>query len=226
MAQRRFLQFASVAAFGFAPLGALAERDTVTVPACPPVAQSQPAADASTCDARALAEYSEALQERILGRSSRALVRVEFDDRAQVRAVCVDERTGRDNGQARRTVAEKLVELGTPPVGPSCVAGRRIDLNRYEAKLAETKNARSSCSVIGNQRMKALQRCEKYPSDWILYDRVGSTRPYLYVKSEDAEPSVTASATLSRCARTEHGFDDQSKCIQSDGFELLTPPER
>jgi hypothetical protein len=226
MAQRRFLQFAFSAALSCVPLGAAGERETVTVPACPPVAQSLPAADASACDARALAEYSEVLQERILAGSSRALVRVEFDDRAQVRAVCVDERTGRDAGQARRIVAKNLLELGKAPVGPSCVAGRRIDLNRYEAKLAETKSARSSCSVIGNQRMKALLKCDKYPSDWILYDRVGSTRPYLYVKPEDAPTAVTAGATLRRCARTARGFDEQSECIQADGFELLAPPRR
>jgi hypothetical protein len=226
MAQRRFLQFALAGALTAASLGALAETEIVTVPACAPVEQGLPAVDLTSCDAKELAAYRERLEDRLLPGSSRALVRIEFGEGAQVRAICVDEQTGRDTSQARRNVARNWLERQKPPPGPSCLAGRRLDLNRYEAKLAETKSARSSCSVVGNQRMKALAKCEKYPSDWILYDRVGSTRPYLYVKSEGAHESVTANATVQRCARTAHGFDDQSECIQSDGFELLTPPER
>jgi hypothetical protein len=74
--------------------------------------------------------------------------------------------------------------------------------------------------------MKALASCPKFESDWILYDRVGVMRPYLYVKSESAPSTASASETLSRCGRTAWGFDEQSECIQAAGFELLTPPER
>jgi hypothetical protein len=195
---------------------------------CSAVESLAPAVDAGTCDERELAEYTDALADRIVARNSRALVRVEYDDQSHVRAMCVDDRTGRDVWNARRHAAEELVAMGTIPDGPRCLAGRRVDLNRYAAKLAEVRAAELACgSVMGSRRMKALGSCQKYPSDWIVYDRIGSTRPYLFLKSEGAPVSTASAAdTLRRCSRTAWGFEEQSACIQADGFELLTPPRR
>jgi hypothetical protein len=138
--------------------------------------------------------------------------------------VCVDEETGTAIGKARREIGERIVERRTIPPGPPCAAGRRIDLNRYTAKLAEAKRAQGKCSMVVGKRMKAPRHCDEYDPDWILYDRIGSTRPYLFVQSEGAQ--APAGETLVRCERTTHGFEEQSACIEADGFELLTPPPR
>jgi hypothetical protein len=226
METRRFLQSAFAAALWLMPLGACVTNDDASVRPCPPLEESPPVVDPAACDERELAEYTAELSDQIVDRNTRSLVRVGFDEAARATSVCVDERVGSHAWNARRDVADRLLELGSIPPGPACVAGKRIDLNRYEAKLAEAKEAQSSCGMVVGGRMKAIGSCPKFESDWILYDRVGVMRPYLYVKSEVAEPTVSASKTLSRCLRTEWGFEQQSDCIQADGFELLKPPER
>lgn len=222
MAPRRFLQWGLFASLGATLFCASDRRREVSVPACPAVASRPLAADA--CEPAELGAYTRQLSDRIAEGNDQALVRVEFDETSRVHSVCVDEETGSAVGKARREIGEKLVEMHTIPPGPRCVAGRRIDLHRYEAKLAEAKRAQSRCSVVLGKRMRALGHCDEFASDWILYDRVGVTRPYLYVKSEAA--GATAGETLSRCERTTFGFEEQSSCIEADGFELLTPPPR
>lgn len=224
MSTGRFLQSALLAALSLAPQSAIA--NSLALPPCSALESRQLAASAA-CDERELAIYTEALSDRIVPPSSRALVRIEYDDRARVRSMCVDDHTGRDVWSARRDVAEQLVAMGAIPDGPRCAAGKRIDLNRYEAKLAETRSAQGWCGTVISGRMKALQPCKKYSSDWIVYDRVGRGRPYLYVQAEGAPiAAAPASETLSRCARKARGFEKQSACIQAAGFELLTPPQR
>jgi len=219
----RFLQSGVIAMACLPALSASAAREVTTVPAC--TAESTlPPVEAQDCGDRELASYTAMLSEEIVRGSEDELVRFGFDDRARVSAVCVDERTGRDPWQARKRIADRLIEMREIPVGPRCVAGRRIDFNRYEAKLAETKRARNWCGLVTGQRMKALARCEKFSSDWILYDRIGVTRPYLYVKADGAQ--TPAAETLMRCERSARSFEDQSRCIEADGFELLVPPPR
>jgi hypothetical protein len=217
---RRFLQLGISIA-----LGACASPNEARIPECRE--GSQPLADARTCDERELAEYTARLSEQILEPTARALVRVEFDDTSRVRSICVDEHTGHDTWNAQRDVAQKLVAMHTIPSGPACVAGRRIDLNRYEATLAEVRYAQYWCGLVVEDRMKALRPCAKFESDWILYDRVGVTRPYVFLAPEEVVArGVRAGETLTRCGRTSKTFEDRSACIQADGFELLTPPER
>jgi hypothetical protein len=222
MATRRFLQWGLLPLLG-AMLACASDRDRqASVPACPGVAASPPAEEA--CDPAELAAYTSELSDWIAEENDQALVRIEFDDASRVRSVCVDEKTGSAVGKARREIAAKLLERGSLPTGPQCVAGRRIELNRYEAKLAEVKRAQGRCSVVLGQRMKALRHCDEFAPDWILYDRVGVTRPYLYVQTDPARAS--AGETLVRCERAARGFEEQSACIEADGFELLTPPPR
>jgi hypothetical protein len=205
------------------PLSASAEREVWKVPACT-AESSLPPLDPSQCNARELDAYTETLAKDVLGGRRDDLVRIGFDERSRVVAVCVDETTGRDAGRARKAIAANLLELQEVPVGPSCVAGRRIDFNRYEAKLAETKRARNWCRIASAGRMTAPLSCEQFAADWILYDRIGVTRPYLYVKADG--PGTAAADTLSRCARAAHGFEEQARCIEADGFELIPPPPR
>jgi hypothetical protein len=221
MSRMRFLQSALWVAFILTPGAALAKSDVVTVPPCREARSPAPVATAPACDESELSDYTEALSERMLSRGSRALVRVEFDEQSRVRSVCVDEQSGRATWDTRRLIAERLGEARTLPAGPRCVAGKRVDLNRYAAKLAETRFARGRCGSVSSDRMKAPLPCKDFDSDWILYDRIGA-EPYLYVRSPVAEVAgVQASDTLRRCGRKAHGFEEQSACIQSEGFELL-----
>jgi hypothetical protein len=221
MRSRRFLQWGFAA--GLTLACAAPRQDTVSVPPCPGPDLRAPAVDPAECGERELADYTAALTDRMVDPHSRALVRVEFDDKARVRSVCLDERTGHDTWNARRDLLERLTAMRTIPSGPQCVAGRRIDLNLYEAKLAETRDAQNWCRALTIGRMKALHDCEKFDPDWILYDRIGATRPYLYVKSDGVQASATE--TLIRCSRTTTGFEKQSQCIEADGFQLVTPSE-
>jgi hypothetical protein len=224
MATTRILQSAILLLFALNAGSALAKPDVVTVPPCPENESAAPVVAPTSCDGRELSEYTEKLADTMVSGSSRALVRVEFDEQARVRSVCVDEHTGRATWDARRRIAERLVDARALPAGPRCVAGKRIDLNRYEAKLAETRTAGGDCGLVTLDRMKALRPCKRFDSDWIVYDRVGAMRPYLFLKTAAVGGSeVPASETLMRCGRTARGFEAQSECIQSDGFEMLTP---
>jgi hypothetical protein len=221
MRASRFLQWGIPAAVWLS----CASPDEARIPECH--GARQPLADAQVCDERELSRYTAELSDRILEPTTRALIRVEFDDTSRVRGMCVDQHTGHDTWTAERHVAQKLVEMKTIPSGPACVAGRRIDLNRYEAKLAEARYAQYWCGLVTGDHMKALAPCAKFKSDWILYDRTGSTRPIVFLASDDALANgARAGETLSRCGRTTKGFEDRSACIQSEGFELLEPPDR
>lgn len=212
-------------ALGVGGMLACASVDVEPVPLCAPVASLQPLLAEGACEESALAEYASALSEQVVRPTSQALVRVEFDEAARVRSVCVDAGVGIHAWHARRDLAPKLDAIRGMPPGPACLSHRRFDFNRYQSKLAEIEEARRWCSVVAGYRMTALQPCPKFASDWILYDRMGSTRPYLYLKRDGSEPAdVPASDTLRRCERTEWGFEAQSECVLAAGFQLLISP--
>jgi hypothetical protein len=110
------------------------------------------------------------------------------------------------------------------PPGRAALAGKRIDLNRYEAKLAETGPRAAHCGARHLDRMKALRPCKRFDSDWIRL-RPGRRDAALSLPEDGGGggSEVPASETLMRCGRTARGFEAQSECIQSDGFEMLTP---
>jgi hypothetical protein len=223
-------------------LTACASTGSGSVPLCAGLDSLPPLAAAGSCDDLELAEFSAALSEQIATPDRRALVRVAFDDAARVRSVCVERGVGTAAWGVRRHIAGRLDALQAHPPGPECLADRRLDLNRYDAKLAEIEDARNRCEqqvritretqpgtlrapIAGEQR--EFERCMESRADWIVLDAPGSTRPRIFVKPEipdPAGPSVTE--TASRCARTTHRFEAEAACIQADGFEMLSPPPR
>lgn len=218
MQTSRFLQLGTAAAFL-----ACASVDVETIPLCGPVASLQPLPDVRSCEARELGEYASALRDKAVERGSRALVRAEFDDAARVRAVCVEAAVARDAWGPRRHLAEQSEGIANLEPGPGCLAGRRLDLNRYEATLAEIGHAARLCAGQVGQ----VDQCMARHGDWIVRDRVGWTRPFLYVVPEVPDPpKLSAIETARRCARSTHGFESESECIQADGFEMLSPPPR
>jgi hypothetical protein len=199
---------------------------------------------AQECEPGELAAFSAALAEPLGSAAGGALVRVELDDAAAVRSVCVEKATGYASGAARR-VGERLVALRSVPPGPDCVAGGRIDLNRYEAAEAKMRAQQTRCheqtrvtrETHGPTPMRdrtapgaygvyerEFERCMEYEADWIALDQPGSTRPALWAKPEVANPpGPDASETTSRCWRLSRVFEKRAACIEADGWERLTP---
>lgn len=151
---------------------------------------------------------------------SRALVRVEFDETARVRSVCVETPNPSDAWLARRHLAAQSDAIAKLPPGPPCLVGMRLDLNRYEATLAEIAYYQALCPAFaGNE-------CMEDHGDWITRNRIGWARPFLFVAPEiENPPDLDASDTVSRCWRkAKHPFEPQAACIQAEGWEMLLPP--
>jgi hypothetical protein len=210
------------------------------VPLCGPLASLAPVPEAKSCGTQELEPFRAALMERI-GADRRALVRVELDDAAKVATLCVADGPGYGASSARRAIAEHLGAIRAVP-GPKCAAGRRVDLNRYEAKIVEVDQAKSQCQQqvrtsiqtqpgyfdpLRRVHEREFENCMKDKADWIELDAPGTTRPWLYVKPEVPDPpGPPAYETTSRCFRTSRVFEKRVACIESDGWERLEPPPR
>jgi len=204
--------------------------DTEKVPLCGPLQTLAPLPD--HCEPGELDAFTEALS-REIPPSSRAVVRVSLDDTSKVRGVCVG--PGPKSGSwssswtARNGVAQNLDPILALPPGPACAAGKRLDLNRYGAKLAEIQDREARCqqqveisaqnqtTTVGNQLYaREFEQCMRYQADWIVLGGV------IYVKPEIPNPpGPSASDTASRCTRKSWGFDETAECIESDGWERL-----
>jgi hypothetical protein len=218
MQARRFLQLAPALSFL-----ACATVDVEKIPTCEPLASLPPLPDVRSCDAQELAEYASVLRKEAIAPASRALIRVQFDETSRVGAMCVEAAVARDAWSQRRHLAERSDEIANLDPGPRCLAGKRLDLNRYEATFAEIDNAARLCAG----QMGPHDECIAQHGDWIVRDRVGWTRPFLYVRPKLAEPpKLSAIETAHRCARASQGFESESECIQAEGFEMLFPPPR
>jgi len=216
------------------------------VPACGPL-ESLPALPEG-CEAGELGAYSRTLSEAIGDRAISALVRVDLDDGARVRDVCVESGPGYAAGSARTALAKRLDAIRALPPGPECVAGRRIDLFRYEAKWAEFHDRDMRCTeqtrvtrdtqgpttvrdrtVHGNYGAydREYERCMDYQADWIVLDAPGTTRPVIFAKPEISDPpGPDAYETGTRCKRLSRVFEKRAACIEADGWERLDPPPR
>ena len=238
----------AAAVIALAALGGCASVDTdpASVPLCGPLETLAPRADG--CAPDELEEFEQALSRELVRPANRALVRVELDDAARVRAVCVESGLGYGPGSARRALAEHLDVIRALPPGPACAAGKRIDLNRYEAKWAEIHERETRCgeqtrvtrenqgptrvrerTAPGNYGVyeREYERCMDYQADWIALDAPGSTRPAIWVKPEIPNPpGPDAYETATRCKRLSRVFEKRAACIEADGWERLKPPPR
>ena len=233
-------------AFGALAACASGGSDTASVPFCAPLATLAPRPDG--CAPGELDAITAALSERVLDDAGSALVRVELDDAARVRAVCVEEGPGFGERGARRSLSEHLDAIRAAPAGPACAAGKRLDLNRYAAADAEVRERMNRCQeqnritreTHGNTTIRdrtvpgrygvfdnEIAECMEHDADWIVLDVPGSTRPWIYVKPEVADaPGLSASDTASRCRRESQRAEKQAACIESEGWERLEPPRR
>jgi hypothetical protein len=200
---------------------------------------------AQECEPGELAEYEASLADRIVPHAGRALVRVALDDEARVDAICVAEGPGYGPGRARRALGERLDEIRALAPGPACLAGKRIDLNRYEAVEARMRAQETRCreqtrvtrESHGPTPMRdrtapgaygvyerEYERCMEYDADWIALDQPGSTRPALWARPEvPGPPGPDAHDTTRRCWRLSRVFEKRVACIEADGWERLRP---
>lgn len=231
---------------GLGWLFACASVDAERVPLCGSLETQAKLPD--RCAPGELDAFSRSLADKVLEHASSALVRVELDDASQVRAVCVASGPGYGPGSARRALAENLDAIRALPPGPACAAGKRIDLNRYEAAFAKVRDAEVRCGeqtrvtreTHGNTTVRdrsaggaygvydrEYEQCLGYDADWIALDKPGSTRPWIYVKPEIPDsPGPSATDTASRCKRKSRVFEKRVACIESEGWERLEPPPR
>jgi hypothetical protein len=205
------------------------EPDVSGVPVCSALATLAPLPDLAACDVDEVVRYRDAIAATGVEQRHRALVRVAFDESARPGAVCVESEVGSEVFTGARRVAERLDALRSLPPGPACLAGKRLDFNRYEAKLAEIEQARVLCERQVGRRTSALRECLQFQSDWIAVDLPRQNRPAIFVKPEVPDPpGPPVVDTVNRCMRTERGlrFERMAACIEPDGYELLLPPAR
>ena len=248
MIRPTLLGFALAAALGCAAGGesTRAPEPEPSVPLCAPIATLAPLPEPGACGDGELAEYQASLTERVTPHAKRVLVRAELDDESRVASLCVGAGPGYGPGRARRALSEHLEAIRALPPGPACLAGKRLDLNRYEAKWAEIHERETRCGeqtrvtresqgpTMVRERAtgghygiydREYQRCMEYRADWILLEPLGSTRPAIWVKPEVPDPpGPDAYETASRCTRLSSVFEKRAACIEADGWERLEPP--
>jgi hypothetical protein len=231
-------------------LGALtgcasAGGDPERVPLCGPIETLAPVPD--HCAPGELDELTRVLSGEVVGRAGRTLVRIELDDAARVRSVCAEQGPGYGPGSARRALAEHLDAILAVSPGPACAAGKRLDLNRYEAKWAEvherdvrcteqtrvTRETQGPTTTVRDRTVRGAygvydreyEHCMEYEADWIVLDHPGAMKPWIYVKPEIPDPpGPPADETASRCFRKSRVFEKRAACIEADGWERLEPP--
>jgi hypothetical protein len=154
--------------------------------------------------------------------------------------VCVDRRFATDVPKVSRGLAPQLEAIRALPPGPACLAGKRIDLNRYEAALAELNRARERCQrhvdatqpqwTVHGRDVEGIHdrdyaRCLARADKWIVLQVPGSTDPWIFAKPEIPDPPGPrrAKETVERCSRTTD-LQWQVECIEREGWERLTPP--
>jgi hypothetical protein len=231
-------------AFGALAGCASAGGDPERVPLCGPIETLAPLPD--QCAPGELAEFARSLSGEVVGRGSSALVRVELDEASRVHAVCVEQGPGYAPMSARRALAGKLAAILAQPPGPACAAGKRLDLNRYEAKWAVvhdrevrcTEQTRVTRETHGPTQVRdrtahgaygvydhEYEHCMEYDADWIVLDQPGSMKPLIYVKPDIPDPpGPPAHETASRCFRKSERFEKRAACIEAEGWERLEPP--
>lgn len=239
MRRRPMLILAAVLGTGCASSAPDADR----VPLCGPLETQAKLPDA--CAPGELDELSSSLWGAMRDHARSALVRVELDETSRVREVCVDDGPGYGPTSARRALSEQLDAILALPPGPTCAAGKRIDLNRYGAALAKLRDREARCGeqaritreTHGETRVRdrtaggaygvferEYENCLEYESDWIALDAPGTTLPAIFVKPEIPDPpGPPASETASRCLRKSRVFEKRAACIESEGWERLEP---
>ncbi|HXV37559.1 MAG TPA: hypothetical protein VEC18_10435, partial [Myxococcota bacterium] len=112
---------------------------------CPALDAMQPLASDACRAEREVAELAAELAESVEDDLSPLRVRIEFDEKAAIRRVCADPTTEQRQRRARRELAERLPQIEASGPGPACLAGSRLDFNRYGEQLAVVRRLLRAC---------------------------------------------------------------------------------
>lgn len=215
---------------------ACASTDVEKFPYCEP--PQKPVLGGRTCDAEAVAALQESLRPILQQDLGSGIVRVVYDEDSQIESICVVQDAGR-SWRTRHALSEALATTDSLPPGPKCTGGHRIDLNRYQAKLAQIKRAERECHAqvdttistnrnsgmaLGQVAAREFDNCMAFKADWVIVNR-GLQTPLLFGKPQlGPPPKVSARETVNRCVRETgivSSIEAQVACIQEDGWEMI-----
>jgi len=201
---------------------------------CAPLAELAPLPLAECRDQADARAFEQRLQALIAEAAGGLLVRVELGADARVRTLCSEDLPG--HWKARHALAGELASVMQVPAGPTCLAGKRLDLNRRAAKHAEIQRLKRECERkfrmsletsrdVDAARLSSRQwhDCIEFDADWIVVEQRGVMEPLLFGKPEVVDPpTVRARDTAARCGRKHvTDRDAQVACIEADGWERL-----
>ena len=92
------------------------------------------------------------------------LLRIQFGTHSAIQAVCADRSIAKNQWRPRARIASKLAAAYALPSGPACLAGKRIDLNRLSAGLAEVDSVLEKCGRDATARLES-DRDSRIPPD-------------------------------------------------------------
>lgn len=213
---------------------ACASTGSERLPACPHLARLNPLPEPAACDAGELAAYRKPLDDWIESEAGPLLVRVDFDDASKPASACADPDEWRGHTRARKALGARLPELLSTPPGPGCLAGRRLDFNRLQSKLAEIEAAERECQTQAGEETEGAQggdpeelmrqafgRCMESRSNWIILGESGRI-VLLFAKPEILDPpTVRPDETAARCQGQRRSAASLIACIEEDGWERL-----
>lgn len=201
---------------------------------CAPLAELAPLASQECRESEEAIAFTDALQSVVEDSAYGMLVRTELDDGSRARTICADGAPNRREWKERLTLGSRLVDLVQMPPGPVCLAGKRVDLNRRAAKLAEVDETEFRCAnhvrVTRDAERghatprfldRALTNCIQHEATWVLLYETGVMQPLVFAKPEVVDPPpVPARDTVSRCGRV-HVFEKRVACVEAEGWERL-----
>lgn len=205
-------------------LSCATDRD-VAVPHCAPLAELPPLAEPGCGEAD---PGIQRLSERIDALDSALLVRVRFDEDARP-SLCSDHEDIANEWSMRREIGRAARSAGLER-GPACLAGRRLDLNRREAALADLARAERRCAIQsakpslsameGTPPVASLRCVERFVDVLVL--RVPAIGALVFGAPEVVDPpDLDAAETLERCDQAELDVEERVGCVLADGWELL-----
>lgn len=208
--------------------------DGPSVERCAALSALAPRATRECRESEEARTFVQAVEPTIREDAGALLVRLELDGSSRVRGVCADGVPTRTEWKARRRVGARIAALMETEPGPACLAGKRLDLNRRAAKLAEIEQVERLCrdevlvtrdSTSGYLTRRFLERnaseCTARRATWVLVHDADSGASLLFAKPETpSPPKLHARDTASRCGRLED-FEAQVTCVQGEGWEPL-----
>jgi len=125
---------------------ACASPSPYSVERCPSLRSLPPRpTDECAADPESVA-YQDRLTALLTSASGPLALRAVLDERSRVASICAEGTArGMENARARRFLSANLGDVWALAPGPSCLAGRRLDLDRRHALLVRIERTEAQC---------------------------------------------------------------------------------